>query len=116
MTQNGDWAADGRGREPRFFSCDGLICTNPLYYERNRQRWHSTLIPNGVDPARFNPGPERKAELGLPTERPIVLMVSALEPGKRVIEAMRAVADVPDAYLVVAGDGPLARRRRPACG
>jgi glycosyltransferase involved in cell wall biosynthesis len=34
-------------------------------------------------------------------------MVSALEPGKRVIEAMHAVADVPEAYLVVAGDGPL---------
>jgi glycosyltransferase involved in cell wall biosynthesis len=34
-------------------------------------------------------------------------MVSALEPGKRVIEAMKAVADVPEAFLVVAGDGAL---------
>ena len=107
VTQNGDWAALKSGAEPRFFSCEGLICTNPIYYERNRERWHSTLIPNGVDPARFNPGPECKAELGLPTDRPIVLMVSALEPGKRVIEAMRAVAEVPDAFLVIAGDGPL---------
>lgn len=107
VTQNGDWAAQQKGPEPRFFSCEGLICTNPLYFERNRERWHSTLIPNGVDPARFNPGPQRKAELGLPTDRPVVLMVSALEPGKRVIEAMRAMADVPDAALVVAGDGPL---------
>lgn len=107
VTQNGDWPALKSGAEPRFFSCEGLICTNPIYYERNRERWNSTLIPNGVDPARFHPGPERKAELGLPTDRPVVLMVSALEPGKRVIEAMRAVADVPDAYLVIAGDGPL---------
>jgi glycosyltransferase involved in cell wall biosynthesis len=107
VTQNGDWPSQGRGPEPTFFSCDGLICTNPLYYERNRVRWHSTLIPNGVDPARFRPGPPRRAELGLPAERSLVLMVSALEPGKRVIEAMRAVAGVPDAYLVVAGDGPL---------
>ena len=107
VTQNGDWPPQQSGLEPRFFSCEGLICTNPLYLDRNRQKWHSTLIPNGVDPARFFPGPQRKAELGLPTDRPIVLMVSALEPGKRVIEAMHAMADVPDAALVVAGDGLL---------
>ena len=95
------------GSSRSFFSCEGLICTNPLYFERNREKWHSTLMPNGVDPARFSPGPQRKADLGLPTDRPLVLMVSALEPGKRVIEAMHAMADVPDATLVVAGDGPL---------
>ncbi len=107
VTQNGDWGPQKTGLEPRFFSCEGLICTNPLYFERNQHKWHSTLIPNGVDSARFFPGPHRKAELGLPTDRPVVLMVSALEPGKRVIEAMHAMADVPDAALVVAGDGPL---------
>ena len=106
VTQNGDWPAAERTGEARFFSCDGLICTNPLYYERNSARWNSTLIPNGVDPNRFRPGPERKADLGLPTNRPVILMVSALDPAKRVLEAMRAVADVPDAFLVVAGDGP----------
>jgi glycosyltransferase involved in cell wall biosynthesis len=107
VTQNGDWPAVERRGEARFFSCDGLICTNPLYYERNRARWHSSLIPNGVDPARFRPGPARRAELGLPTNGPLILMVSALEPGKRVIAAMRAVAAVPDAHLVIAGDGAL---------
>lgn len=107
VTQNGDWPAQGKGPEPRFFSCDGLICTNPLYYERNRDRWPSTLIPNGIDPARFYPAPGNKAALGLPANSPMILMVSALEPGKRVIEAMRAVAEVPKAHLVVAGDGPL---------
>jgi glycosyltransferase involved in cell wall biosynthesis len=107
VTQNGDWPALGRGPEPRFFSCDGLICTNPLYYERNRGRWNSTLIPNGVDPERFRPGPQKRAELGLPADQPIVLMVSALEGGKRVIEAIRAVGKVPDAFMVIAGDGPL---------
>jgi glycosyltransferase involved in cell wall biosynthesis len=107
VTQNGDWPAQRQGPEPRFFSCDGLICTNPLYFARNRAQWHSALIPNGVDPARFHPGPARKSEFGLSPDRPVVLMVSALEPGKRVIEAMRAVADVPEAFLVIAGDGPL---------
>jgi glycosyltransferase involved in cell wall biosynthesis len=107
VTQNGDWPALGKGLEPSFFSCDGLICTNPLYLERNRDRWRSTLIPNGIDAAIFHPGAPRKAELGLPVDRPLILMVSALEPGKRVIEAIEAVANVPDAFLVVAGDGPL---------
>lgn len=107
VTQNGDWGPLGQGPEPRFFSCDGLICTNPLYFERNRERWHSALIPNGIDPVRFRPGAASKAELGLPVDRPVVLMVSALEPGKRVIEAIHAVAGVPDTFLLVAGDGPL---------
>lgn len=106
VTQNGDWPAAERRAEARFFSCDGLICTNPLYYDRNCERWNSTLIPNGIDPDRFRPGPECKVELGLPTDRPVIVMVSALDPAKRVLEAMRSVARVPDAYLVVAGDGP----------
>ena len=107
VTQNGDWPAIGRTAEARLFDCEGLICTNPVYYERNRERWYATLIPNGVDPARFRPGPQRKAEFGFPTDQSVLLMVSALDPGKRVLEAMRAVADVPDVYMVVAGDGPL---------
>lgn len=106
VTQNGDWPAAERRAEARLFSCDGLICTNPLYYKRNSASWKCALIPNGVDPTRFHPGPERKVELGLPTGRPVILMVSALDPAKRVLEAMHAVAGVPDAYLVVAGDGP----------
>lgn len=107
VTQNGDWAPRGKGPEPSLFSCEGLICTNPLYFERNHRRWNASLIPNGVDPLRFHPGAARRLELGLPMDRPIVLMVSALEPGKRVLEAISAFADVPDAALVVAGDGPL---------
>lgn len=110
VTQNGDWPAAKRGWEPMFFSCDGLICTNPLYFQRNRERWFSTLIPNGIDPNRFHPGPSNREKFGLPADRPVVLMVSALESGKRVIEAMRAVSTVRHAFLVVAGDGVLRTR------
>jgi glycosyltransferase involved in cell wall biosynthesis len=107
VTQNGDWPAYRRGREYRFFSCDGLICTNPVYWQRNRDRWFSTLIPNGIDPIKFHPGPSNRASLGLPENCPIVLMVSALEQGKRVLEGMRAVAKLSNAFCVIAGDGPL---------
>src|SRR4029077_19427559 len=44
---------------------------------------------------------------GLPEKGVIVLMVSALVESKRVLEGMRVVARIPDAMLVVAGDGPL---------
>jgi glycosyltransferase involved in cell wall biosynthesis len=107
VTQNGDWPAHARRREYRFFSCDGLICTNPEYLARNRERWFCALIPNGFDPARFKPGRVDRAALGLPRDAPVILMASALIPSKRVMEGIRAVAKVPDAFLLVAGDGPL---------
>lgn len=107
VTQNGDWPAQRSGPEPRFFSCDGLICTNPVYFQRNRKRWRAALIPNGMNPERFHPGPGDRSSFDLPAGHKVVLMVSALDPGKRVLEAMRAVALVKDAFLMVAGDGPL---------
>jgi len=107
VTQNGDWPAQSDKAEFRFFGCEGLICTNPEYFERNSERYRSALIPNGVDIARFRPGPPERKSLGLPEQGPIVLMVSALIASKNVDEAVRAVAQLPDATLVVAGDGPL---------
>lgn len=107
VTQNGDWPAWSRDGEYRLFSCDGLVCTNPPYFERNRERWHATLIPNGIDTSAFRPGPGERAAFGLPAERRVVLMVSALIESKRVLEGLRAVARLPEAFLVVAGDGPL---------
>jgi glycosyltransferase involved in cell wall biosynthesis len=107
VTQNGDWPTHNRRAEYRFFSCDGLVCTNPIYLERNRNAWFSKLIPNGIDPARFSPGAGDRSLLGLPENRPVILMVSALSPSKRVLEGMRAVAEIDDAFFVVAGDGPM---------
>jgi glycosyltransferase involved in cell wall biosynthesis len=106
-TQNGDWPAYSPRAEFGFFGCEGLICTNPEYFERNSERYRSALIPNGVDIARFTPGPSERKRLGLPENGRIVLMVSALIASKNVDEAVRAVAQLPDATLVVAGDGPL---------
>jgi glycosyltransferase involved in cell wall biosynthesis len=107
VTQNGDFPAYSRKSEFRFFSCEGLVCTNPVYFVRNRHRWHCTLVPNGVDTDRFRPGPSDRIAFGLPIDRPVVLMVSALVDSKQVLQGMRAAARLPDAFLVVAGDGPL---------
>ena len=118
VTQNGDWAPQVQSRKPRFFSnidfkffsCDGLVCTNCDYYDRNRERWFSTLIPNGVDPSVFSLGQANRPALGLPSGQPVVLMVSALIESKRVLEGIRSVASLSDVHLVVAGDGPLRHR------
>jgi glycosyltransferase involved in cell wall biosynthesis len=107
VTQNGDWPAYSNGSEFRLFRCDGLVCTNPQYYERNKARWPSVLVPNGIDPQRFFPGSSARERFGLPEKKVIVLIVSALVESKRVLEGVRAVARIPDAMLVVAGDGPL---------
>lgn len=107
VTQNGDWPAFSTHLEFRPFRCDGLVCTNPDYFVRNEARWRCALIPNGIDPQRFTPGPDDRARFGLPTDAVVVVMVSALVETKRVIEGVRAVAEVPGAYVVVAGDGPL---------
>jgi glycosyltransferase involved in cell wall biosynthesis len=107
VTQNGDWPAALDRGVARLFGCEGLVCTNPLFFERNRSRWRAALIPNGIDPEVFHPGAGRREGLGLPLDRPVVLMASALVHVKRVAEGMRAVARIPDAFFVVAGDGPL---------
>lgn len=107
VTQNGDWAPYSRNSEFRLFSCDGLVCTNPDFFKRNKDRWRCKLIPNGVSPEVFKPGPSARKEFNLPADRLIVLMVSALIPSKRVGVGIEAVSQIPDAHLVVAGDGPL---------
>lgn len=107
VTHNGDWAPLMREAEYRFFGCDGLICINPDFFERNKKRWHSRLIPNGVDCERFKPGAAQRELFGLPEGRLLVLMVSALIPNKRIEFGIEAVSQISNAHLVVAGDGPL---------
>jgi glycosyltransferase involved in cell wall biosynthesis len=112
VTHNGDWPSyvsqSGTSQsEYRFFGCDGLICINPDFFERNKDHWNCRLIPNGVDCDRFRPDTAQRREFGLPENRLIVLMVSALIPNKRIELGIDAVSRIPDAHLVVAGDGPL---------
>ena len=106
VTQNGDYEVQANHREYRFFSCDGLICTNPEYFERNKDQWESVLIPNGVNPSLFSPGQSSRARFKLPENVPLVLMVSALIPSKRVMSGIRAVSQNKDLHLLVCGNGP----------
>jgi glycosyltransferase involved in cell wall biosynthesis len=58
---------------------------------------HAT-VPNGVGP------PPPPGDPGLP--RPLLVTVGRLTPGKNQALAVRALAQVPDATLLVVGDGP----------
>ena len=107
VTQNGEWPAISNDAEYRFFSCDGLICTNPDFYANNKDRWNCALIPNGISTERFKPAAGSRQKFGFPEDRKIVLMVSALIPTKRVMDGIKAVSPMKDTHLVVAGDGPL---------
>ncbi len=107
VTQNGDWPAQSDKSEFGLFGCDGLVCINPDFYERNKARYRAALIPNGVDTSRFRPGSPQRGRFGLPEGMPIVLMVSAMIESKNVDHGIRAVAALSDAHLVVAGDGPM---------
>ena len=107
VTQNGDWPAFSDRSEYRFFNCDGLICTNPDYFERNNQRWTARLIPNGIDLARFTGNSPNRERFRVNSNSPAVLMVSALIESKRVRRGVEAVAELEGVQLIVAGDGPL---------
>ena len=61
--------------------------------------WIATAFSSGA--------PQREAELGLARAGLIVLMVSALDVTKRVEAGIESVSQIPDAHLIVAGDGPL---------
>ena len=107
VTQNGDWPARSDNSEFRFFGCDGLVCTNPDFFEANKDRHRTALIPNGVDLGRFGPGAASPAIFDLPLDAPVILMVSALIESKMVGRGIKAVSRLPGVHLVVAGDGPL---------
>ncbi|MEL7071199.1 MAG: glycosyltransferase family 4 protein [Cyanobacteria bacterium J06581_3] len=106
ITQNGDHPAQSNKSEYARFGCDGLVCTNQEYFERNQSLWNAVLIPNGVDASRFSPGEGDRPSLDLPADAPVALMVSALISSKRVLEGIKAAAQIPDLHLAICGDGP----------
>ncbi|HEX4260060.1 MAG TPA: glycosyltransferase family 4 protein [Acetobacteraceae bacterium] len=69
---------------------------------------HAVAIGNGRDPARFHPDPVARAriraELGVPSDRVVVIVVSRLVRHKGHPELLAAMRDVPGAELWVAGE------------
>jgi glycosyltransferase involved in cell wall biosynthesis len=68
------------------------------------------VVPNGIDAAELRYDPALRAatrqRLGIPATARVVGTVGRLVPTKRIDELIRAMALVPDATLLVVGDGP----------
>jgi glycosyltransferase involved in cell wall biosynthesis len=72
------------------------------------------VIPNGVPAARFAPpgeGARRRAreQAGIPVGVPLLVSVGSLTPEKDLATTLRALTHLPEAWLLVVGDGPLLR-------
>jgi glycosyltransferase involved in cell wall biosynthesis len=71
------------------------------------------IVMNGVDGDLFRPGDRvaARAQLDLPADRPLAIYVGNLKPEKGVVDLGRAwskvVDQIPNATLLVIGDGPL---------
>jgi glycosyltransferase involved in cell wall biosynthesis len=64
------------------------------------------VIPNGVDLREFCPGSADRAKLGLPQGVPLALFAGGIQtPRKNLDTVLRALVDVPELGLVVAGSG-----------
>ena len=84
-----------------------------------------TVVPTSVDETRFAPTDDvgrqqLRTAWGLRPDRPTVAVLGALSPEKGVGVAIEALAEIPEAQLLIAGDGPdrptleaLATRRAP---
>jgi glycosyltransferase involved in cell wall biosynthesis len=68
-----------------------------------------SVIPNGIDASEFAYDQHlrraTRARLGIPPDALVVGGVGRLEPGKRFDRLIRAVREVPDVTLLLAGDG-----------
>jgi glycosyltransferase involved in cell wall biosynthesis len=65
------------------------------------------VVLNGVDLDHFAPGDRAaaRAVLGLPAGKPVIAIAARLEPVKGIDVALRALAEVPEAVLAIAGSG-----------
>lgn len=67
----------------------------------------TTVVPVAVDIVRFRPMDRQAARRALDVKSPHALLYAGrLTPEKRVGEIVRALKSVPDAELLIAGDGP----------
>ncbi len=92
---------------PYAYRDTALITISPSSYDdliaRGLDGRHISMIPNGVDPACYNPGDGRKSEV------PLIVWLGRVEPYKRadlLIEALPRLRErIADVRLVVVGDG-----------
>jgi glycosyltransferase involved in cell wall biosynthesis len=70
-----------------------------------------TVVPNGINLERFrNARAASKSEILHDVSRPVILSIGRFEPPKDHATILRAMVKVPDAQLVLVGDGEMRQR------
>jgi glycosyltransferase involved in cell wall biosynthesis len=94
-------------------AADVLLASSRDYVERSSFRNVANRVvelPFGVDVTRFSPGASERDRFGIPQGAPLVLFVGGMDSAhafKGVPELLRAMADLPDAHLLLVGEGGL---------
>ncbi len=78
---------------------------------KHQEQWAKTanplvktrVIPNGVDTSKFNPS---NKPVSINLKPPVILTVAALTKEKRINLVIDAIALIPEASLLIVGDGP----------
>lgn len=106
--KNMSWG--GRAWHVRTFLASRVAVQNSDMMVRFFDRWpragKARPVPRGVDTERFAPAPpngEVREALGVPSDRPLVGCVADLLPVKGQITLVEALAEQPEAHLILAG-------------
>ncbi len=92
-----------------FKKCDHLIGITPHLCEYLvQQGWpedHVHYVPNFLDYREASP--INRSDFDTPEDVPLLLVLGRLHPIKGIDVAIKALCDVPEAYLWIAGEGPM---------
>ena len=90
--------------------CDDLVCITPDIkahcVKHGFAEDHVHVIPNFVEDMSAAT-PQDRAELGTPRDAPVIFALGRLHENKAFDILLQAVAAVPEAWLWLAGEGPL---------
>jgi len=108
----GDWVVAGRMggyyKLSNYPTCDHLIGNTPALRDYLvREGWpaeRAWYLPNFVDDRRMPP--VDRTSLNTPHEAPLMLCLGRLHRNKAFDTALHVLANTPNAYLWIAGDGP----------
>lgn len=89
------------------------VCVSGVVAQRARQRERLdpgkiTVIHVGKDVDRWVPrglGADTRDQLGIPHDAPVVGWVGRMHPVKNLVSLVRGVADIPETWLLLVGDG-----------
>ncbi len=99
------------GRATRYIVTTGESLRRQLIEKNGFSAENITSVPTGIDPQFYAPGDKVVARTalsahGVPAHGPLLVIVATLRSWKGHLYLLDALAGLPDAHLLVVGDGP----------